>query len=117
MARLILCTLLSLGMAACGDPASPPRLDSLTVSPQNDTLRAVGATSQLVAQGLDSRGRPLPIIVHWTSNSDAVTVTQTGVVTAMAAGAADVSASAGDITASARIVVILPPPAAVISDM
>jgi hypothetical protein len=69
-----------------------------------DTLRE-GATATATATALDSRGIPLPDrTITWASATPSVaTVTQSGVITGVAAGAALITASSGGVTESVSI--------------
>ena len=71
------------------------------------TLSSLGETAQLTAQVLDRLGVPLPTAtVTWASSDEAVTtVSATGLVTAVANGSADVSASLGEVSSSAAVTV------------
>ena len=79
----------------------------LTLLPRTDTIRALGATTQLITQVLAADGSPLnglpPV---WRSSDTAVVEVDTaGVVTAVREGSAWVAAAAGSFSDSARMVV------------
>ena len=105
-------------LLACGggdgpaeSPTAPARPDpvatSITISPEAATLGALGETAQLRAQVLDQNGRAIAgATVTWSSSDDSVaTVTDGGLVTAVANGSASVMAAAASLTADAAITV------------
>jgi len=80
---------------------------SLRVETTVDTLTWLGATTRLGAAALDARGNPIADArVAWAS-SDAASarVDTAGLVTAVANGAATISASLGDLAASVTLAV------------
>ena len=79
---------------------------SVAMSPTSATL-VVGQTVQLGAQPRDASGRPLDgRTVTWSTNRPPVaTVTSTGVVTAVSAGTATITAASEGRSATATIVV------------
>jgi len=87
------------GASSTGSPAS------ISVSP--DTIQMTGGTYQLVATVRDAArnvlvGQP----VTWSSSDpNGLTVSATGLVTAVATGSYDVAATSSGLTASARVVV------------
>ena len=92
------------GVGAITVAASP--VVSVAVSPTSATL-TVGQTVQLGAQPRDASGRSLAgRTVTWSTNrSDVATVTSTGIVTAVSAGTATITASSEGRTATATMVV------------
>lgn len=79
----------------------------LVVSPQVDTLFALGATARLTAKAYDRKGNPAKVSVAWTSLNPAVaTVGNDGVVTAVQLGAAQVVAMAGLLADTATTLVL-----------
>jgi hypothetical protein len=58
----------------------------------------VGEALQLTARALDRDGNPLDIPVTWISSDPALTVDNTGLVTAVAPGTAQIQASVGSLT-------------------
>jgi len=78
----------------------------VTVSPAAATLRA-GATLQLAAATLDASGQPIANqTVTWTSSDAGVaTVSVTGLVTAVAEGAATMTATTAGVSGTAEITV------------
>jgi len=98
---------------SCGDgavePASPPApvATTVTINPVSATLTALGETARLTAEVRDQNGQVMAgAQVNWTtSESGIASVSATGLVTAVANGSADVTASVGSASASARITV------------
>jgi plastocyanin len=75
-------------------------------------------TEQLGATALDAAGNPVPNAgaATWRSSNTAVaTVTPAGLVTAVAVGSADVSATFGSVSGTTRVAVGLPPLAVTVS--
>ena len=68
----------------------------------------LGEALQLSAEALDENGRPIPgVEFSWeSSNTSVATVDATGLVTAVAAGTATITASAGDVRATVEITVV-----------
>jgi len=90
------------------DPATPRPDEILTVSlsPKLDTLN-VGASRQLTTRVYNALNQPREHAVAWSSTNPTIaTVTGDGLVTAVAAGQADIIASAGGKPDSATIVVV-----------
>lgn len=83
---------------------------SLTLTPATATL-AEGDTQQLTATAKDSGGNTLTsVTISFSSNNTAVaTASDSGLVTAVSAGNATISATAGGITKTAAITVTPPP--------
>ena len=124
MKRMFTAVACCLLLAACNDATKPtnndnsdlttsaakgggggPAVKNITVSPSSATIQA-GNTVQLTATS-----KPAGVTVTWsTSNGSIATVTQTGLVTGVAAGTAIVSASAGTRSGSSTITVTAPPP-------
>jgi hypothetical protein len=88
-----------------GDPVPT----TLTLSPSSATL-AVGATQQLTATVTDQRGNPMSgfAATYQSSNEAAATVSSTGLVNAVAAGQATITASVGGRSGTAQIEVTAP---------
>ena len=83
----------------------PGAIASIEVAPATATL-GVGATTQLVATARDAAGAAVPATFTWSSsNPSAVGVTLSGLATAIAAGTADVSATASGISGRSTITV------------
>jgi hypothetical protein len=58
----------------------------------------VGETLQLTARALDRDGNPLDVPITWLSSAPALTVDNTGLVTGVAPGEAQVQASVGSLS-------------------
>ncbi len=80
---------------------------SMTITPETATLGSVGATVQLEAVVYDLNGTVIPgVQTAWSSSERSVaTVNADGVVTAVSNGTTQISATSGDVSASATIVV------------
>jgi hypothetical protein len=91
--------------AACA--TEPPVPTSIRVSETSVTLDAIGATHLLTAEVLDQRGRPLPAeTVSWTSRTPSVvTVSSSGLLTAVGNGNGEVRASSGTLEAMVAVTV------------
>jgi hypothetical protein len=104
---------------ACGrriDAPTTAAVVSVTVSPPVASVY-VGSTQQLTAAPRDAGGNPLPgRVVTWNSDSPAVaTVSGSGLVTGLAAGAVTITAtSEGKAGSVALTVVTRPPPSGVL---
>lgn len=104
-------------LASCGggsDPVvtTPPNATVAALSVALDrTALIVGQTAQASATGRDRNGQAVSLaVVSWSSSNPAVaTVAPSGLVTAVAAGSANVSASAGGLTAAAPLTVTATP--------
>ncbi len=108
--RFFQCGLLSLlhAVAACGGSGSDPAVPSeITLSSSDVNLAATGQNLQLTATVLDQDGDPIPdASVAWESEDPAVvTVSGTGLLIAQGPGTAEVTATAGEATTSALVVV------------
>ena len=84
-----------------------PAPTTVTVTPDSSTLTAIDQTIELYADVRDQLGRPITdAAVVWSSGDTTVaTVDTSGLVTAVANGAATVTARAGEVSDSASIVV------------
>lgn len=88
---------------ACSEPDQPA---AITVAPATVTLDAIGATQTLAATVTDAKGKTLTgTALTWASSSAAASVDQSGVVTAVAKGSADITASAGTVSGTAKVTV------------
>lgn len=92
-------------------PTGPATIATLTVSPARDTL-VVGETVGLIAIAKDSVGNTLTgRAVTWSTSAPAVaSVSGLGVVTALGAGTATITAASEGKAATAVILVTAPPP-------
>ena len=88
-----------------GDPTPPAEVASVTVAPASATLN-VSATQQLTATAQDAGGQTVPgTAFTWASSAPAVaSVSGTGLVTALAAGDATISATAANGVAGSAAV-------------
>jgi Bacterial Ig-like domain (group 2)/Leishmanolysin len=104
--------LYAVGLLGCGgsDPSVP---DTIALNSNTISFTSIGQTQQLTATVTDQRGDPFPeASVTWSSTDQAVaTVSNTGLVTAQGAGQAQVTVTAGEVTAIAGVSVV-PTPAA-----
>ncbi len=79
---------------------------SLTVSPETATLTALGQTQQLAVTGQDANNNALSNAVFtWSSNNPAVSVSATGLATAVRNGTATITAMSGTKSATASLTV------------
>jgi uncharacterized protein YjdB len=87
-------------------PGGPGPIVSITLSPSTLTL-AVGGTQALTATALDAQGNVVSgAAITWSSGNNAVaTVSQSGVVTAVAPGTVVITAASGTVTGSATVTV------------
>lgn len=95
-------------VAGCSGTGSDPAVPTeITLNSTDVTLVAVGQNLQLTASVLDQNGDPLPDApVVWESgNPGIVTVSGTGLLIAQGPGTAEVTATAGEATASAAVIV------------
>ena len=103
------------GSATATVPAPPAApVATVAVTPPTVTV-AVGATAQFTATTSDAAGNVLTgrAVVWASSNVNVATVTQAGVVTAVAAGTATIRATSEGVVGSAAVTVPAPPPAPV----
>ena len=98
-------------LAGCGgdDPSgpAPPTVASVTPGPRNASL-AVGETLQLSPMLRDAAGNLLPSQdASWsTSAAEIATVSETGLVTAVAEGPVTITAASGSLSGSATVSVV-----------
>jgi uncharacterized protein YjdB len=95
---------------------SPPPVGTVTVSPASKSL-TVGQTTVLAVTVKDASGATLTdrTVVWSTSNGAVASVSQAGVVTALAAGTVTITATSGGKSGASAITVAAPPPAPVAS--
>ena len=99
-------------VASCGDGATGPdpsdAIASVVVTPAADSVD-IGASIQLQATVRNGRGETVSASTIWsTSDASVATVSQSGLVTGVAEGEADISASAGGFSESASVTVLHP---------
>jgi alpha-tubulin suppressor-like RCC1 family protein len=91
----------------------------ITIAPASVALEAIGQTAQLTAQVRDSHGNAIPNAdVQWTTaNASVVTVSATGLVTAVGLGSTTVRARVGtsNVQAVIPVSVALPPASIVVA--
>jgi hypothetical protein len=96
---------------SCGDSGSTgpsgTTVASVSVSPASHTLTAIGATRQLTAVAQDAEGSTITgkTFVWVSGDTTVATVSSTGMVTAVANGSTDISASVDGKTGSASVTV------------
>ncbi len=101
-------TAVLLVVAACGEPLPPPsEPESVRLRPQSVELTAAGETAQITALVIDQYGDTLTDYdVHWTVNDTMVaTVSQTGLVRAVASGVATIRAAVESAAGAAAVTV------------
>src|SRR4051812_26982521 len=76
----------------------PGGVVELEIRSPGTTEVEVGETLQLIARALDRDGNPLDVPITWLSSDPALTVDNTGLVTGVTAGSAQMQASAGSLT-------------------
>ena len=104
-------TLTCVAMVGCVDESGPPPVpETLSITSAPPEPMAVGDTVQLAVEVLDQYGRPLGgSAVAWVSDDPSVTsVSASGVVRAVGAGTATVTAHAGGATGSIQLSVADP---------
>ena len=122
---LFLSALTCIALSACGgggsgggdrDRDAQPVLTSLSVSPAELTLEALGATAQLEATARDQNGNALSTQFTWGSSDTVVaTVDADGLVTALNNGTATVTVRSGGVSASATVTVEQTPASVTVS--
>ncbi len=96
-------------VAACDSSSTSPDPDPVAAEVELNTttvvLTEIGETYELEATVLDTEGNEMSdVSVTWTSSDEeVVTVSESGVVEAVGAGSATVSASTGDLSAAAAV--------------
>src|SRR2546426_416635 len=96
-------------LQACrGDTGvGPPRVAVVEVSPAATTLTALGQTRQLSAVAKDAAGNPMSgFTITWTSSKQSVAkIDDSGLVTAVGNGDAEITAAAASVPGRAQVVV------------
>jgi uncharacterized protein YjdB/alpha-tubulin suppressor-like RCC1 family protein len=94
-------------------PIPTPRVITVSVAPGRSDL-AVGESMQLTATARSTSGTAAGSRVKWASNDTAIaTVSDTGLVTAIAVGTATITATSDDVTGTATVAVTPAPVAQV----
>lgn len=104
-----------LALSTCGkdSPTKPSPTQqvpaSISITPSSVTLDAIGKTAQLTARLLDENNRAITgQNVVWSSNSPSVaTVDNSGLVRAVSAGTARISATSGGVQAQVVVTVVV----------
>jgi hypothetical protein len=78
----------------------PGGVVELEIRSPDTTEVEVGETLQLTARALDRDGNPLDVPISWLSSDPALTVDDTGLVTAVVPGTAQLQASVGSLTSA-----------------
>ena len=93
--------LLTLMVLGCSNlTEGPGGVVELEISTPDATEVEVGETLQLTARALDRDGNPLDVPITWLSSDPALTVDNTGLVTGVAPGSAQIQASVGSLTSN-----------------
>ena len=96
-----------LALMACDDATGPAHPAEVMIAPDAITLTAVGETVQLAADPHDGGGRSISgHEITWLSRNEGVaTVSETGLVTAVAPGQASIRATADGVTGRASVLI------------
>jgi hypothetical protein len=100
--------MLVLAMIACGGGGGngPSDVVEITLDAETVTLAAAGQTRQMTATALDANGDEVDVDLDWSSSdSEIVTVSETGLLVGQGPGTADVTAAVGDVSATATVAV------------
>ena len=96
-------------LGGCGEDPDPPVATEISISPARVTLTAFGETAQFTANVVDQYGDAFNATVNWSSGEPEVfSVDSDGVVTAVGNGTGTVTASTGNLSASASVIVDAP---------
>jgi uncharacterized protein YjdB len=95
------------GLSACSDreAATAPVAASVRITNAPATLE-IGESVQVQAEALDTQGAPFGDVKWTASPASVVTVSATGMVTAVSQGTGTITASAGDRTAAVTVSVL-----------
>ena len=93
-------------LSGCDETTAPPRVTGIILTPVSETL-SIGGVLQLGANVLGSSGSTLSNYpVEWSSSETSVaTVSSAGIVNALTVGTTTITATAGDISRDAQILV------------
>lgn len=104
----VLCAWLPIACRGDATEPDPPgnTIASIVISPALDTLVALGDTIRMRAVATNASGSELDVSFTWSAQpAGIVSVTSSGVVTALAGGSTIIRASADDVSGEADIVV------------
>src|SRR4029078_4322094 len=94
-------------LLSCGDPPGPviPTTARIVVTPATDTLSAFGETVQLSAVAQDNIGNVIPgVAFAWSSSAGGViSISSSGVATAVTNGSATITAEVSGVTGSTSL--------------
>ena len=92
--------------------AQVPESILIAVDPDSTPLTEMGQTLQLTASVSDANDVPIDdALVTWSSSNESVaTVDEEGLVTAVGSGMADITATAGEVSQSVAVTVMIPSP-------
>lgn len=95
-------------LSSCGEGsvASPtdPAVTQIVIVGSDSLSMRIGEAVQLVAEGRDAQGRPIPVQVSWASeNKEVATIGNTGYVTAIDYGRTSITASYGNLQTAVRL--------------
>ena len=103
---LLLLTLAACSQSDLGPDRTPLRVARIIITPESATLTYVGATAEFRANVVDQNGDTFDATVTWTTSDEAIfTVSSDGEVTATGGGEGILTASFGDISAEATVLV------------
>ncbi len=111
--RTLFMLLVALGVAACADTSTAPAgLSAIDVALASTSVQA-GRSTSASAQGRASDGSATATgkIVWSSSASTVATINEFGVITAVAAGTTQITATSGSISGTQALTVTPPPPA------
>jgi len=102
---------LALLVFACGkdNPAGPPTVSTVVVTPGADTLLTLGRTRQFTGVARDASGNPISgVTLVWSSSNPSVATVDvtTGLVTAVGNGLSIIRADAGGVLGQATLAVV-----------
>ena len=105
LGNLMFVACVTMFFVACNDDDElPPEVETVTIAPAGPISLVVGETAQLLATVLPTDAASKEVV--WRSFDDGiVTVDNTGLVTAISAGEANITATAGDVTADCSVIV------------
>jgi alpha-tubulin suppressor-like RCC1 family protein len=100
-------------VSACGGDSTAPNRPAEVVVTAADTLRSIGASATLTASVRNASHQEIPgvAVSSWESSAPGVVTVNatTGLVTAVANGAATITAHAGTVSGSTRVIVLQAP--------